>query len=118
MKLIHAGNVCIGDPGPEVGALAVDFKTGYEKDLQKLIRNCTKDPMLDGIADHIILKVRRGEYIDNITERDKALFNRLNLPPWFPEYAQSIIALCHRSEMMNTGMKLIKEAWQRMQVER
>ena len=87
--------------------------------LWKLIRCCVGEGAdIDGIAADIVMKCRNGKYIDGVTERDMALFGRLNLPEWFPEYARKIISLCHRSGMMAKGIKMVKDTWLRMQVER
>ena len=42
----------------------------------------------------------------------------MNLPEWFPEYGKRIITLSSRSEMTARGIRLVKDVWTRMQVER
>ena len=43
MKLIHAGNVCIGGAVPEFEDLPVDLQTQREDDIRRLIRTCEEE---------------------------------------------------------------------------
>ena len=91
-------------------------------DIWQLIHRCaagTANPAdLDGIADMIVMRCARGGYINDMTETDLALFRRLNLPEWFPEYVKRIISLCYRSEITMEAFRMAKIQWQRMQVEK
>ena len=103
-------------------ALGMTDPTGFpvsQEDLWKLILRCAgnKGPA-DGSATLILMKCRNGDYTEGITERDSIIFSQLKLPESFPEYAKRVIHLCRRSERTEKGIKLLKEVWQRMQVEK
>lgn len=108
------------NPEKMAEALGMNDPTEYptcQEDIWKLIQRSGKEDA-NGAAQLIIMKCWNGEYIDNITDRDRNLFTQLNLPEWFPEYAKRIITLCRRGEMIAHAMKLMKDEWLRMQVER
>lgn len=86
------------------------------EDLRKMILTCTPNPAeAEGIAEEIIFRCERGYYIHN--PEDTKLFQRLNIPDWFTKYAKNIMTLCSRSAVTAQAYRLMKEEWQKMQIE-
>ena len=61
------------------------------EDVWFLIHKCSDHPeQISGIASEIVYKIRRGSYSKALTDDDRTLFQQLNLPEWFSDYARNV----------------------------
>ena len=60
-----------------------------------------------GVISEIVHKIRTGDYARHMTAGDRALFQSLNLPAWFREYASNVLYLFPGSHLVSYGLELL-----------
>ena len=74
-----------------------------------LIHRCAGNAgNLTGIASEIVYKLRMGKYSRRMTEDDLKLFEQLNLPPWFADFAKNILYLFRRCHDVAIAYQLLQ----------
>ena len=72
-------------------------------------------PENTGIASDILHNIRLGKYARGSVICDVELMNRMGLPPWFPEYASSVLYLFSKSHCIDFAYRNLVEAFNEQQ---